>query len=476
MKKITILLLFLILFSYSIYGLNYITTAESISWNGAYTSVADGFEALLYNPAGLYFTQAKYGINILGSYGFRFYTNSLSSDDFRKLFQAMQTGQNITKSGVLDNILLFMPATGFDLGMDFSGANIMTYFKYNKFSLGISFIPKTYMTTVLSRELFTTIFQRFDLTEPLDLNMKVSAVQYLDLNVSLSTRAEFLEKVIPVEKIFVGMSGHFYFPTFYTRTNSLIRLSAGKPDSKGFIDNYIFRIKGGVLYGGNRAATEIVKNIPASPQYLGAYSNYGGSAAFGLGFDFGFLIQFNRFFRLGFAVTDIGFMVFPHMAKVDMDLTADLNLDNATSFVNTIMTKTQNALQDDDEVTYASTEWLMPNTAVRFGIALTPFKSGILTVAADISISDLNRIALQEYPTFNFSTGVEFLPGYKWFAFLLRVAFNYNSQANNASFSFGTGLYLGPVEMEIGVKGLEFLFLNLGAKEVAVGVDFKFEF
>src|SRR4030066_1080993 len=90
---IVVLLIFLTL---RLFPLNYITTAESISWNGAYSSIADGFEAMLYNPAGLYFTSTKYGFNIFGSYGVRLYSNSMSSDDLIKAFLTMQKGKNLT--------------------------------------------------------------------------------------------------------------------------------------------------------------------------------------------------------------------------------------------------------------------------------------------------------------------------------------------------------------------------------------------
>ncbi|HOV13921.1 MAG TPA: hypothetical protein PK771_06530, partial [Spirochaetota bacterium] len=120
---------------------------------------------------------------------------------------------------------------------------------------------------------------------------------------------------------------------------------------------------------------------------------------------------------------------------------------------------------------------MMP-LAIRCGIAITPppNKYFDLIFAADISVSDLNRAVNLEYPAFNFATGVEFTPKINWFSLPLRVAFNYNSEANTPSFSFGTGLHLGPVEMEIGVKGLEVLFIGLGAKELLVGFDLKFEF
>ena len=440
---------------------------------------------MLYNPAGLYFTDAKYGLNILGSYGVRVYCNSMSSDDLIKMLGTMAAGENLSSSGVLDKVLLNIPEVGFDIGCNISTGNIMTYFKFKKFSLGLSFIPKTYVTFLIEKSFFTTIFQSLDLTKPINFGLKATAVQYLDFNLILSTRALFLEKVIPVDAIYVGMAGHFYFPTLFAKMSSAnVRLSSGTPDSEtGFIDNYQLRLRGDMVVGANAGVTQIFKYIstPNSgfgsyvDDYAGSILSYAGSAAFGLGFDVGFMIKFNRFIRLGFSATDIGFIVFPQTARMSLDVTADIGLETIANFTNTFTDKMEDEFLNNN-ASAGAVEWWMPDTSIRIGVALTPLKNGMITIAADISITDLNRLVNGEYPTFNFSTGIELLPGYKWFAAPVRVAFNYNSQSNMPSFSFGLGLYFGPVEMEIGVKGLEFLITDWGAKEVCIGVDLKFEF
>src|SRR4030065_1579146 len=109
MHRKTFLIIIFVFLSLKVFSINYITTAESISWNGAYTSVADGFEAMLYNPAGLDFSKTRYGFNIFGSYGIRFFSNSMTSDHVIKMLLTMQAEENLSESGVIDKILYFIP-------------------------------------------------------------------------------------------------------------------------------------------------------------------------------------------------------------------------------------------------------------------------------------------------------------------------------------------------------------------------------
>jgi len=475
-SKYLIILVFIILTGYKSFSINHITTAESISWSGAYTSVADGFESMLYNPAGLYMTEMRYGINFFGSYGFRMWGNSISTDHVLKVFKAMDTGDNLTDLGIIDNILLFMPETGADMGVDISGGNFMTYMKLEGFSLGVSVIPKTSISFMIDKAFFTTVFQALDLTNPLDISSRLTILQYLDINIILSTRVKFLEKVIPVDKIFVGMAAHLYFPTLFMKGYSSVKLESGTPNSFGVIDNYQLRIQTDLTAGTNGLVANIMSIFPQAYEYGGNFIRYGGSAAFGLGFDFGCLIQFNRFVRLGFSFVDIGFIVFPSTLRMEMDYSIDLELESIGEFRDNFINGIQDEFEDSDNAGQGPAQWWMPNTTVRCGFAVTPFKRELLTWATDFALSDLNRLLNGGYPTFNFATGIEFKPGYNWFAVPLRLALNYNSQVNSVSLSFGIGLHLGPLEFEIGFKGLEVLISNLGAKELCAGVDMKFEF
>ena len=116
MRKFYVAIILFFLCVNSFYAIDYITTAESISWNGAYTTVSDGMEAMLYNPAGIFLSTRRFGLNILGSYGFRLYNNVFSSDDFIKMYEILGSDEpDITK--VINNKLEHMPHFGMTMGL-----------------------------------------------------------------------------------------------------------------------------------------------------------------------------------------------------------------------------------------------------------------------------------------------------------------------------------------------------------------------
>ncbi len=476
--KTTIIGLILILNITAGYSLNFVTTAESISWNGAYTSVSDGFESMLYNPAGLYMTNSRFGINILGSAGLRLFSNSITTDNILNLLKSMEAGVNLSSTGILSKMLLYMPDTGAQFGIDASALNFMTYSKINDFSIGVYLIPKTSLSIILDKGIFNAVFNQLDLTKTQSFDSKFVMLQYLDLNTMLSTRAKFLEKALPgVEKIYVGMGFHWYLPTIFVKSESKIDIKSGAPDPvSGAISDYNIRVHGTTYAGANGLFIGILSGIPQNYNNISGLLKYGGSAAFGMGFDFGVMLQFNRFVRLGFSFTDIGFIVFPQAALLKLDFNLGLNSDTFKNFQNTLTKDLRKEISDIKNYKPSQAQWWMPDTALRLGVAVTPFRNDLFIWASDVSLSGFNNMLYGGYPVFNISTGIEYKPGYKWFAVPMRTALSYNTQSNNISLSFGLGLYLGPVEMEIGIKGIEFLFSGIGAKELCAGYDLKFEF
>jgi hypothetical protein len=467
MKKYIFLIIFAN-FLINSYSLSFITTAESISWNGAYTSIADGFEAMLYNPAGLYMTDRRFGVNAFGSYGMRFYDNITSSGDILEMIKRTKSDGNI--STIINKYLDSMPGNGFDGGGDMSMFNFMLYMKYADFSLGFSMIPKTYGTFTIDKDLFTSVFKNLNLTQPIEISANGRFMQYLDFNFNLSTRAKFIEKYVNVESIYVGMTGHFYFPTIYINSMNKLSITTGAPDANG-IYTYQMQVTGDTIVGGF---------FPPIFKYMSSFSSYGSlfqndaGAGFGLGVDLGFIVKFNKIIKIGFSMTDLGFIVFPQAAKLGVNASKNISPYNFTEILNFYQFIISNLKNSQ---TKTAVNALLSPLAFRFGLAYTPLKSLYyeFIVAADISISDLDRLVYGGYVTFNFSTGIEFAPRYGWFQMPLRITFCYNSQANYPSSSQGIGVYLGPVEMEFGIKGI-IDFLLWGTREMAFGVDFKFEF
>jgi hypothetical protein len=178
---------------------------------------------------------------------------------------------------------------------------------------------------------------------------------------------------------------------------------------------------------------------------------------------------------MGFGITDLGLIIFPSTAKVSIEMDTTIDLDNFETYRDDYLDNLIGELTESDG-SFGDAEIQMPPTAIRLGVAFTPFKKDIFMWASDISVTDFNLLLNDGYPSFNIASGIEFKPGYQWFAVPMRLSVSYNTQSNFPTFSGGIGLYLGPVEMEIAMKGLEFFISGWGARDVCFGYDFKFEF
>ena len=111
--------------------------------------------------------------------------------------------------------------------------------------------------------LFNTLFNEIDLTETNKYESSATIMQYLDFAVTLSKRAAFLEKVIPVEGLYVGLTGHLYFPILFVKNDSTIRMGPGDPNpSTGIIDNYKLNTKQNLTVGSNGLIVGLLRNVP----------------------------------------------------------------------------------------------------------------------------------------------------------------------------------------------------------------------
>ena len=202
-NKYVVLILTLMMSVPHVLNATYMTTATSISWSGAFASIADGLEATLYNPAGVAMSRSKVGLNILGSYSLRYYNNSFSTNHVIKFLQKNAAGENMTD--FFHGIIEYMPSTGFNTGAELSILNFMSFFKFKHFALGISILPKTKLDMSLSKSLFTTLFDSINLSDKLSMGASMSMLQYFDFNGSISTRVKFLEKAMHVDGVYAGI-------------------------------------------------------------------------------------------------------------------------------------------------------------------------------------------------------------------------------------------------------------------------------
>lgn len=489
MKKDKITILFItILFQVNLlYSLNYITTAESIAWSGAYTSVATGFESMLYNPAGLYRTNKSYGIiPFFGTLGLRVYSSSLSSSEIVNLFY--QPDRDIKKFAIGKIDQLYDFNINPEIGVNVSTLNFLVYRNMGEYSIGISILPKTYSRVQFEKSAFKFIFESFDLSTPFYFFVKGRLFQYYDLNYMMSTRVKFLEKRIPVFKeIYAGFSGHFYIAGFYADFDGYGEVSAGEPSNTFGIIPYNVKVKGRLTTGGITQIKvndllfgvidyDFVSGTDIDNSIVDAIVGNKNAFGFGLGVDFGTLVVVNKMVSFGFSVTDLGFFTFPEASESSVEYNLSIDSYALAKGESTI----DKSMSFKVESSQTKSVFMMTETAIRSGILFTPpIKNKFidLKIASDISLADFNKIADSGYPTFNFALGVEFTPKTKRnIRFPLRASFSFNTEALNPSFSFGLGLYAGPVEFDFGIKGLEFLIDGWGAKEVQIGFDMKYEF
>lgn len=479
MKKYRLLIIMaVVLFGVRLSAVNYIMGAESVSWNGSYTSVADSFQALLYNPAGIYMTDRKFGLIPFTSAGFRFYNNTFSTDDVINLLTIMGSNDRDI-SDIIFNKLNLMPEFGLDAGFDASMLNYMMYMNLKNFGLGFFINQKAYVTSTIGKSIFSTLFDNLNLREQIDISLKSTYLQYMDFGVALSTRVPFLEKHLNIKNIYAGITGHFYLPLVYTNFSSSVGFGKGEVDETTGFYKYGVDIQGDFISSVNPAISEIFKLVDQVKEIdlITSVLNNSSSFSFGLGVDMGFMLKFNRIIRYGFSINDLGFFYFPNVGIAELSYTTEFNPTRIQEFGKNFVGDLQNQISTSLSQKTEGT-WYMPQTTIRTGIAVEPIRNRFLNliVATDLSVTDFQRLIDGNYATFNFSTGIEIAPRVSVVEFPFRMAISYNSQANYASLSFGTGFYLGPAQFEIAIKGLEFLIKDWGTKEFNLGFDFRLEF
>lgn len=484
--KIVFILIIYVYITFSSYSIYYTNTAESIAWNGAYTSVSEGFEAMLYNPAGLFLTNKSFGlIPFVGSLGLRYYVNSFSTDEVMNIFYQ----ENRDISAYLNQKFLNMDAynINFETGINFNLFNFMIYKKLKNFSVGFSFIPRMYLKVNIHRNLFKIFLQGFDLDDGEEFYIKLNLAQYFDAVCSLSSRVGFLEKRMPFfEEIYAGMSLHFYLPVIFASFTGNGSIVKNEPQNLFGILSYTAHAKGDLTTGGILQSTvsdlfykrinfDLFPNSTLDNQIYETIMSNGGSSGFGFGLDFGTIVVVNKLFSFGLSFTDIGFILYPRASNIDVDFSFEVDPYSLMNGEKQLPDSMKLSLGETTDRVFA----VMPNASIRTGAVFSPLKNNYcdIIIAGDLALSDMNKLFYGEYPAFNFSMGVEINPKIRpIFQFPIRTGFNFNTESLNFSFSFGLGFYIGAVEFDIGIKGLEILVEGWGAKDIEIGIDLKYEF
>ncbi len=480
--------LFLVI-AVNLYSYDFMATARSIAWGGAYSSASDSFEALAYNPAGIYMTNKKFGFDILGNYSARIYSQYFSTDTAINLIKAFNSRTAI------NTVIPDVGPDGSTFGVNANILNLSMYINLDKFGMGFYLKNRQFSYITVDKGLLNMLTEGISFygDDQTSFSIKGAALDFLDFGFSMSTRLRFLERATKIQKIYAGFTSHFYLPLYFAEMNlngmtfaELKTISTGN-SSLGTLNlyKYMASVDGYVRSSGippslGRTLSSIfnadISNSDLASAFLQDRVGYGD---FGIGFDFGFIMVFNQYVKLGFAINDLGFLIFPQTSKGNINSNVRLfelvekNGQIDTSGDQFDINKIFHISEPEKE-TYV----MISPLTMRTGVVITPVYNRYfdLILSVDMSASDFYKLQFQGYPTFAVGTGIEFAPKVGWFRFPLITAFSFNTESLSPSFSFGTGLHLGPVKMMIAVKGLEGLIEGYGSNDMVVGLDFKFEF
>ena len=470
------------------YSYDFIATARSIAFGGAYSSTVDSFEALAYNPAGIYMTNKRMGFDILGTYSARFFIQYFSTQSGINILHAINERETI------NNFIPEISQKELSFGINTTFLTMASYINFDKFGVGLFLKNKQFFYLTLDSGLFDIISDGLNIVDDKKSSFFIKGVilDYLDFGFSLSTRLRFLEKLMKIQKIYVGLTSHFYLPLYFAELNvngsiftdkHTIYPNEDPNGSKGIaagVNNYIVGTNGYVRNSSFflRTITNGLLNFDSESPTAPFFDKTSGGGDFGLGFDFGFTLVFNQYVKVGFAINDIGFIIFPQSSKGTIDTNEKIfGIEKESGEDLTIVAGNPLDILKINESKKDIFTMISP-LSMRTGISFNPVYNRYfdLILALDISVSDFYKITFDGYPTFAVATGIEFSPKFGWFRMPIITAFNFNTESLGPSFSFGMGLHLGPVKMMIGIKGLEGLIEGYGSNDLAIGFDLKFEF
>ncbi|MBR2317128.1 MAG: hypothetical protein IKA37_04065 [Spirochaetales bacterium] len=474
MKKHIFFILFGVFFTTVLNAQFYNDSARSTAMNGAHSAASlDAFEAMLYNPAGLAASQERFGLHIMGTLGMNLYSNSFNLTTAVEIMEHLQSGDgNIER--FISNMREQNLHTGVQAGLVMNYNLFKFFFKTQYFSLGFSDTLKMRARTFLGDDLFSTVFDKIDINDKHSLGtIGADFMAYNDLNSTFSMYLWMLERKTPFRGFYVGGGVHWYTPIIHASADFSGKMGRGSLSKVDDIEQadtnlYTYNLE---LDGKVSLAS------PASYNWSGLNMpfNNGSGLPFGLGFDLGIVIDFYKWFRAGFSVTDLGFMISPAtLFEVSKDIKLDLqDMGSVGSEFASI----------GDEFTSGGkggTEAVLAPLAMRLGATFTPYSNRFMDLECPINftVTDFDLIPLGFLPTFGFATGVEFTLKLGFFHLPLWTSIGYFT-SSGVSVGFGGGLHLGICHLDFGVRGIESLMApasdSAWGRDVAFAVQMAFQ-
>lgn len=443
-------------------------SAFSLGMSGSHSAVASGLEALTYNPAGMSTTPYRFGVNIFSNLTFDLMTNFFSVHDFIEILEILKS-DNPNINDFFSRQLDWMPRDGIALTGTMAFPFFSFYAKLQSCYIGFSLDNKIVSNVTIGKDLFLSVFDKLSLLQPINEKFYARMMWYQDFKFAISTKVPKVEKFLPIRGLYAGMSGHFYLPIIYNAFYSDLSLYTGNPDKNG-IYTYSLDIDCNFVYG-SVLGKHVFRNVKI-PEIGGldlqSILENGGNFGMGIGVDLGLLVDINKYLKIGFSVTDLGFMFYAGSQRADIDSKVTLELSKATEIIDSL----KKLVEDfDDAKNTNEFEFFMPLTAFHLGFSINPLHRSDVTMTLPLSftVGDFYSVAYDGLPTFELAAGIEVMPIFYWFEMPLRLSVGFSS-ASGFYTGLGAGLHFGPCQMEFGVKGLEALFIT----PAWMGRDFAF--
>ena len=474
MKKYIFFIVFGIFLTTGLNAQFYNDSARSTAMSGAHSAATyDGFEAMLYNPAGLAGGQDRFGLHIMGTLGMNLYANSFNLTTAVEMMEQLQAGNgNIEHfiSGMREQSLF----TGVQAGLAMNYNLFKFFFRTKYFSLGFSDTLKIRGRMFLGDGLFSTLFEEMDISGKCDFGtVGADLMAYNDLNTTFSMYLWMLERKTPFRGFYVGGGVHWYTPIVHASATFSGNLGKGSLGSKLDVSQvdanlytYDLELDGKVSLASPITYCWSDLNVPLKN---------GFGIPFGLGFDLGIIIDFNKWVRAGFSVTDLGFMASPATKfEISKDVKLDLqDMANIGSEFSDIADTFSGGGKGTSEAVLAP-------LAMRLGATATPYSNRFIDLECPLNftVTDFDLIALGFLPTFGFSTGVEFTVKLGVLHMPLWTSIGYFT-SSGVSLGFGGGLHVGVWHLDFGLRGIEALMAPAGnsawGRDVAFAVQMSFK-
>lgn len=472
MKKHIFFIIFGIFFATALNAQFYNDSARSTAMNGAHgASSYDAFEAMMFNPAGIAASQSKFGLHIMGTLGMNFYSNSFNMTTVVEVLEQQNSNDDI--EDLVSKLRSQNLHTGVQAGFTMN-YNLFKFFFHTKYcSLGFSDTLKMRGRAFLGDDLFATLFDEINLNKHSIGTIGADVMAYNDFNTSFSMYLWMLERKTPLRGFYVGGGVHWYTPIIHASASLSGNIKKGhlsKLDDISQADTrlYTYDLE---LDGKVHLASPITLGWSA----LGLPLTNGFGIPFGLGFDLGGIVDFNKWVRAGFSVTDLGFMVCP-ATKFDVEVDNNIDLANFENIGNEF-SKIGDTFSKGGK---SGSEAVLAPLAMRLGATVTPYSNNWIELECPLNftITDFDLISLGFLPTFGFSTGVEFTVKAGFFQLPLWTSIGYFT-SSGVSIGFGGGLHIGACHLDLGIRGLESLMAppsdSAWGRDVAFALQMSFQ-